>query len=334
MISKRAFMGGVAAVAICDVVSVRAGDRVTLRFAFPGPPSSLTLTQGLQPWAAQVEKDAQGTLHIEVVTGGRLATLGTTYDRLVSGVFDAGFGTQAATPGKFPKTDVVALPLLVPNAKVGSLGLASLFADNLIADEYNDVKVLGIFTFTPDLLHFKAPIETTKSMRGMKVGAATAPIADFLAQLGAQPVSVAPTEIYQAMSQHLIEGFATPFTGFTQFKLQEVASFHLDAPISAQAGYVLMNKQSFDRLPEVARKALDHNAGLVFGDQMGSAMDHTAAIQRNQVTAMAGHTFGKLSDADAGTWRDIADKLAAAWVNSVPNGAAILSAFKASIAKN
>jgi TRAP-type C4-dicarboxylate transport system substrate-binding protein len=327
-------MGGAAAVAICDVVSVRADDQATIRFAFPGPPSSLTLTQGLQPWAAQIEKDSQGTLHIEFVTGGRLATLGTTYDRLASGVFDAGFGTQASTPGKFPKTEVVALPLLVPSAKVGSRGLASLFSDNLIADEYKDVKVLGIFTFTPDLLHFKAPIETTKSMQGMKIGTATAPIADFISQLGAQPVSVAPTEIYQAMSQHLIEGFATPFTGFTQFKLQEVASFHLDAPISAQAGYVLMNKQFFDRLPEVARKALDQNAGLVFGDQMGAAMDSTAAIQRSQVSAAAGQTFGKLSDADSGAWRDIADKLASAWVKGVPGGAAILSAIKASIAKN
>jgi TRAP-type C4-dicarboxylate transport system substrate-binding protein len=324
-------LAGVAAVALPAIV--KAEEPQKLRFAFPGPPSSPNLLRGLRPWAEQVEKDADGALKIEIVTGGRLASLGNTYDRLLSGVFDIGYTTQGLIGGKFPGTEVVAMPFIVDRSVTGSIALWQLYAKGILAAEYSGVIPLALYTYPPDALHFRRPVKTLEELKGLKVASSGQISSAILSALGAVPVSVPTTDNYQAVSRGVVDGVDAAWTAVTQFKLEEVTNYHLDAPITSIAGVVMMNKQSHDKLPAKAREAIDKNSGLVFSRKFGEVLDGVATEQHDQVAALTGQTMARLDAAELDRWRKATAAIVDDWVKQVPNGGKLLDAFHQELAE-
>ena len=100
----------------------------------------------LEGWAKKATEDSNGTLEVELVTGGTLASHGQVLNRVIMGVVRIGWNIQGYYPGKFPKTEVVAQPFGFDTAESGTLALNKLLEDGVIASEYQDVKVLNLFT--------------------------------------------------------------------------------------------------------------------------------------------------------------------------------------------
>jgi TRAP-type C4-dicarboxylate transport system substrate-binding protein len=332
----RAILAGTAVLASLALTThgAFADEPVTLRFAYSGPPTSPYLINAVTPWAEQVMKDSAGTLKIEIVPGSRLATMGNTYDRLVAGVFDMGFSLQGASPGKFPRTDVIELPYLVKDATSGSRALWSLYARGLLNEEYKDVKPLALFVFSPDALHFRVPVKGVADLKGMKVSSGEQMSGLYLSKLGAIPVSMTPSELYTSLNQRLINGITEGWTGMLQFKLEEVTSYHLDISVGAEPGYVLMNKQSYEKLPPKAKEAIDKNSGLAFSLLWAKTLDSVAAKQHETVAKMPGQNFVVLSPEEGKHFEDAAMQLRQEKLHEIPNGAELLKAVQEELAKN
>jgi len=329
-------VAGAAAIAGLVLMSAyaNADEPMTLRFAYSGPPTSPYLINAVTPWANQVMQDSEGTLKIDIVPGSRLATMGNTYDRLVAGVFDMGFSLQGASPGKFPRSDVIELPYLVKDATSGSRALWNLYARGLLADDYKEVKPLALFVFSPDALHFRVPVKGVADLKGMKVSSGEQMSGLYLSKLGAIPVSMTPSDLYTSLNQRLINGITEGWTGMTQFKLEEVTSYHLDISVGAEPGYVLMNKQSYEKLPPKAQAAIDKNSGLSFSLLWAKTLDTVAARQHDTVSKMPGQNFVVLTPEENKHFEDAAMQLREEKLHEIPNGAALLKAAQEELAKN
>jgi TRAP-type transport system periplasmic protein len=304
-----------------------------LKFSFPGPPTSTNLTGGLAPWAKDVENASDGTLKIQIFTGGTISNIRNTYDRLLNNVIDIGYSTPASYGGVFKGTSVTDMPFLVHDIVPGAVALWNLYADGTLAEEYAKVHPLALYLYPGSGLQTKKPVHRMADLHGLKIGTQGITNARLMEHLGGTPITLTTTENYQSLQRGLVDGVQMGWTGFVQFKLQEVTSYHLDVAFGTAAGFTLMSSASYARLPAKAKAAIDKYSGEAFSRRMGVALSKTAAFQKNYVAKLPGHYMVELAPDEEARWIAAADPVIQEWIKSTPNGAKVLAAFKAELKK-
>jgi TRAP-type C4-dicarboxylate transport system substrate-binding protein len=95
----------------------------------------------------------------------------------------------------------------------------------------------------------------------------------------------------------------------------------------------MMNKGAYAALPEAARKAIDAHSGESFSRRMGHTTDRMNALGDTVVCKQQGQTCYELSPEQAAIWEKRLAPLQADWLKRTPDGAKILEAYKAELAK-
>ena len=320
------------AAAILVAHAALADEPPTLRFANTSPQTSPTWKMQWEPWVQKVEKDADGALKIQVYFGGTLATMANVYDRLTNGVADLGYGIFSTIRGKFPATGVVELPLDV-NGRQGSIAFWNLYASGLIAAEYGDIHPLELNVYPQTGIHFSKPVHKLEDVKGLKIGANGKLAADVVSRLGAAPVTMDPTQLYESLQRHLVSGVTMAWTGVLQYKVAEVTSYHLDYAFGSSGGFLFMNKDSYAKLAGKAKEAIDKNSGLILSRGFGEVLDRIAVEQVDTVKKMQGHTIARLDAKERARWDKVVTPVIDAWIAETPNGAAIWTAYKKEVEK-
>jgi len=94
-----------------------------------------------------------------------------------------------------------------------------------------------------------------------------------------------------------------------------------------------MNKDSFAKLPEAGRKAIDSLSFEGFTRRMAAASQRMDVEGRAAVAAMSNQTIAKLDPAEEKRWAQRVAPVTEGWVKATPNGAAVLAAYRAEIVK-
>jgi TRAP-type C4-dicarboxylate transport system substrate-binding protein len=320
--------------ALASTLPARAADPIEVKFAYTGPPTSPYWPAFWQPWAQKVEKDSDGTVKIEGFLGTRLATMENVYDRLLSGGFELAYGIHGAIGGKFVKTQVGVLPFIVDNGEIASAALWRVYEQGALGDEYKDVVVLSLYVYPQLQLHFKdKALKTVEDLKGLKIGVSDKTSADTMALLGAVPVSMTPADLYQAGSRGTVNGLLMQYTGVLQFKVHEVTNYHINVGMGSGSGFLLANKEWFEKLPPKAKAAFMKNSGYQTSRDFGAVLDKVAAGQYDTVSKMPGHTMATLDPKERERWVAMASPGIDNWAKSTPDGQKILAAFKAEVAK-
>lgn len=307
-------------------------EEVLLKFAYTAPLVSSTYTQFWGPWVEKLNREGQGEIKVEVFGGNSVATIGNVYDRLTNNVVQIGYGIQAIS-GKFPLTNVCTLPFLSDEAAPASTACWNLYANGTIAAEYADIHPIAISAFTHSGLHTNKPLKRLDDLKGLKIATTLKPTGDAVQALGGTPIAMAISDFYQAQSRGVVDGIAIPWVGMTQFKLQEVTKDHLDVALGSGASFFAMNKGAYTALSAAAKQVIDRNSGVDVSTGYGKVLDDIHAQQRATVAAMPGHTITKLEAAEEERWRKVVEPTVDQWATTTPNGAAVVAAFKAELAK-
>lgn len=300
---------------------------VKLVFASPAPAPTPVHAAVLEGWAKAVTDDSNGTLVVELVTGGTLASHGQVLDRVSSGVVQIGWDIQGYYPGKFPKTEVVALPFGFDTAENGTLALNSLFDEGLISSEYDDVKVLNLFTFPNGYVLSSKPATSLEGMKGLKMSAINPTRQSIASAIGAVPVSLSIVDWYQGLSRGTIDAVIESYSAVPPFRLAEVTSHFVEVPLGGNAAFMFMNKDVFEALPEEAKAAIESNSGADFDRKMGAFWDGAAIAGRGMIEA-AGGTITRPEGTELADWQSAVQPVVDDWVASVEGGNAILDAFR------
>jgi TRAP-type C4-dicarboxylate transport system substrate-binding protein len=319
---------------IALVASTATGHAATLlKFAMPGSPHDLHYQQVLIPWAKKVEQDSKGAIKIQFFVGPRLANFHNMLDRILDGVVDMGFGLLGPTGQPFPRTDVAQLAFISGDPAEVAPALWTLYANGTIAEEYKRWKVLALFCFPGNQIHGTVPLSGMADLKGRKFAVTSKILAETLTALGGAPVSMAPPDQYQAISNGVLQGNVMPWTGIDDFKIYEVAKHHLVTNLGVATAYVFMSKATYAKLPPAAQKAIDENSGLGFSRALGNNTSVHGRASAKKIGAMPGVTIKQLSAAQQAKWEKILQPVTDEWVKTTPNGAAILAAYKDMIKK-
>jgi TRAP-type C4-dicarboxylate transport system substrate-binding protein len=304
-----------------------AAEPIVLKFNSPAPPPSFLHRGAFDPWAKAVSEASGGTLKIEMYYGGTLGGFNVTYDRVLDGVADIGFILTALTGGKFRQQDVAALPFESKSSLAAAAALWKIYEKGVTAGEFDAVQPLGIWTFPNAAINAKAPVKTLDDLKGKKITVSNAIAGHTVVALGAAPVTLPPSEIYQALSRGLADMALMPFTGVATFKIDDVAKQHVDVALGSDSALVFMSRKRWDSLPPPAKAAIDKHSYFAFSQTLGRAADAEWARARSSFKDVSA-----LSQAEETRWKKLVALLSERWAKETPDGAKVLAAFRAEIA--
>jgi TRAP-type C4-dicarboxylate transport system substrate-binding protein len=151
--------------------------------------------------------------------------------------------------------------------------------------------------------------------------------------LGGVPVTMTPSEIYQSLQRGVATAGQISWAGSVVFKIYEVTKHHTDVRFGLPGGYFFMNKDSFAKLPDKAKAAIDKSSGEVFSANMGKYASQEEEQSIAKVLAEAGQTRHKLDDIEQERWKKMVAPITEEWIKATPNGAAVLAAYRAELTK-
>jgi TRAP-type transport system periplasmic protein len=110
----------------------------------------------------------------------------------------------------------------------------------------------------------------------LRVAVATKNGGEIVTRLGGAPQSIQLIDLYAALQRGGADGVMINWPSFPPFKLNEVTSYHLQAPFGGSATMIFMAKKKWDALPVAARKILAANAGEAESRHFGAFWDMRA----------------------------------------------------------
>ena len=271
---KLSSLMGAAAITIASVLPLKsiAEELSVANFV---PPQHHTNAVMFKWFADTVAERSGGSLTVKVFPAGQLgAGPVQQYKRAVEGVADITFGLQAYTPTIFPKSMLIIPPGKATNAKEATERLLAVYDDHL-ADEYQDVKLLGIFTTAGNVWAATSDVSTLDNIKGKKMVPYAAMTTPIVEALGGVPVQMPVTEMYTGLSTGTIDATTATYNNITApWNFWDVSS-HLvsNVPVQHAVFFVAMNKERYMGLSDEHRAIIDDLAGEAFSLQGAASFD-------------------------------------------------------------
>jgi len=263
----------------------------TLRMAHFWPDASGINQDIFQAWADTIEEQSNGELRVENFPSQTLTQADAAYQGVVNGISDIAITAQGYTAGRFPLSQIVELPGVSDSATQGACILQTLYDDGHLQSEYDDTKVLFMFTTGPGYLHtVNHDIQSPDDLSGLRIRRPTAVAGQMLENLGAQPVGMPAPDIYTSLQRGVVDGVSLPWEGMQVFRLNELANYHTQVPFYSLAFVATMSQRSFDGLSAEQQAVIENNMGMAWSEVAGGVFDGIDATGK-QAAEEAGHTI-------------------------------------------
>jgi len=223
----------------------------------------------------ELAKRSNGSLTIKVYPAGQLgAGPVQQYKRVVEGVADIAFGLQTYSPTIFPKSVLIVPPGKSKTALEATERLLSVYDEHL-ADEYQDVKLIGMFTVAGDAWAATRDMSTLEGLKGAKVVPFATMVTPIMEALGTVPVQMPVTEMYTGLSTGTIDGTTiSPAQMDKPWNFAEVSTHYIDnIPVTFAMFFVAMNKERYMGLSDEHRAIIDEISGET-ASMMGATSFH------------------------------------------------------------
>jgi TRAP-type C4-dicarboxylate transport system substrate-binding protein len=173
------------------------------------------------------------------------------------------------------------------------------------------VYLAGVLQAEPRMIYTKKPIKNLADLRGRKIRSAGPVETEFTSAIGIVPVAVAPSEIYTALQQDLIDGNWVADAPHFFNKGYEVTKYIYDIGSGGAGFFVLISDKALKALPEKDRKALmDALPGYIKALREGS---RNGAVNGRKWLVEKGMKVVPVSSEDRATMQAAAKKILDKW---------------------
>lgn len=302
-----------------------------LTIAFHPPPASITFTV-IKAFAEATTKDAGKALDIALYPDAALGGLLTTQLELVDrGGADAAFVIPGFTPQLFPDNFVFGIPGLFRDVTEASLVFSRLVHAGKLAG-YGDHVVIGAFCTEPFTLHAKKKLTTLADLQGMKLRAANSADEIMLSQLGADARVVPGDEILAAIESGAIDGTTLHAGPLFDLGISRVTRFDYFLRLGCAPLTVLMNRQSFARLPPKGQEAILRHSGewfaATYAERVAAHNETLLAAMRADPTRVVTEPSPTEIEAADAAFEPVVDR----WLAADKRNRQVLDAVKGAIA--
>jgi TRAP-type transport system periplasmic protein len=296
---------GIIFIVICFGVcatAAQAADQKVIKLEFSSyMPLGHPFGVNFEQWCQEVEKRTNGRVKITYHPSSTLTSMPQTYDAVVKGIADIAHGPMGITPGRFPLSEVLELPLGVRDS-VTSTRLAGAFYNKFHPKELQQVKIFDLVCSGPSLLHTKKPVKKLEDLSGQRIRATGGAQVRVLKALGGVPIVMGVGDAYDALRKGVLDGIAIIPDALVTWKLSEVTDYttlNYETAMVA-SGFTFMNKERWDSLPPDIQKIMDETAHECTqkAAQVWSRMDEEAI----RTIKSKNHTLIPLSKEEEQRW--------------------------------
>lgn len=295
-----AALGGLA----LGAAATASAQTVELKISHIFPASHFNQTLVLKPWADEITAKTGGKVTFAIyASGSALGDINKQFDQTRAGAVDISLALPGVPRSRHARTVLIELPFVVRKASTATKVLNEMYGKWLAAD-FPGVKMLTLTSTNAGSIHSRTkPIKDIADLKGMRVRSPTPPITAMLQFIGATPVGLPPTQIYENAEKGTIDAVVMPWGPVGAFKLQEVLSHHLDADSYVVSQYIIMNQRKFDSLPKDVQKAIDEVSAKHFtAERWGKIWTDTDATAI-EAAKKRGHEIVPVAPETRNAWR-------------------------------
>ncbi|MBO4831130.1 MAG: TRAP transporter substrate-binding protein DctP, partial [Oscillospiraceae bacterium] len=226
----------------------------------------------LETLCNQMSEASGGRLQFTFNPGGSLLGATETIDGVKDGTADICWSCTSFFGSRFPVAEFINLVGNgVTSARMATDVFQEMFEEMPEAqNEFKDWKVIALHSCSyGPISTVKSKIETKDDFKGKQIRTAGTIPSQYLTALGANPISVPTSDVYESVAKGVIDGFTNDWHNIDCFKLYEPIDYCLDLPVSYTSCFVLMNKNTYNNLPDDLKAVIDTYAGNYAGDMAG-----------------------------------------------------------------
>lgn len=251
--------------------TVLAQKPIELNFGYSDPPTNFTTLNIIVPWAERMEEATNGRVKFIHYPSNTLYPVKDGLTALETGITDVQWSSVTTFPGRFPLTEVMFLPFLSPkpDSEVFTRVVNELYDTTPeVQKEYEvmNMKLLylcGLESYC--VCSAKKPVHTLEDLKGLKVRVSGRIPTKVIEKLGATPVNVVLTEVYDAAAKGVIDAALLSTDMIVAFQLHQVYPYVTKVPLWASVEYWGMNKDTFEGLPQDIQEQIMSVNGLTAG---------------------------------------------------------------------
>ncbi|SEL63589.1 TRAP-type C4-dicarboxylate transport system, substrate-binding protein [Roseivivax marinus] len=321
-----AFGAAAGAVAIAGTAGAQ-----ELKYANWAPPMHTINVAQIEPLAEALNEGTDGEATVRGFHGGELgAGPADQFVRVLQGTADMGWGLQGYTSSQFPKSLIAELPGALSLDRPGYAALWRAFEQGEIAGEYPRTEVIALWGSEPNILMMRdQDVRTPADLEGLKIRVAGSISASAMEALGATPVQIPMTQVYNGLQTGLIDGLVSGASVLSDFKLNEVVGSVTTGPnFGRLTFYTVMNQGAYEGLSDEAKAALDEIKGEPISKMTEEAWIATADSALEAARESDDTNVIELGEEEAQAFNDALADVTDAYVAEV-GGEATLSAIQA-----
>ena len=275
---------------------------VVLRFASTNTEGSVPYDQVLVPFARAVEEESGGRIEVALKPIGGYGKPADLFNMVERGDIEIAATVQGYNPGRFPQSSVMELPFLFPDAVSGTQAMMSLYKEGLLSEDYASVKVLALYMQPPfPIFTTGKKIQSIRDFRGLRMRTPSITVGLALAKLGAVPLGIPLNTIGDSIASGYVDAISYGFDSTTTTKgaggkvLSDQLSVVIDAQLAAPALMVVMNRATFEKLPDDL-KAIVEKRGAELAMVSARARDAQEAVSKKKILSDPRYTALNFSD--------------------------------------
>lgn len=289
---------------------------VNLRFHTHVPPVAGSY-KAMAWWAKKVEQDSGGkvkiTMYGSMQLGGKPPDL---YDQVRTGVVDLIFTLPGYTAGLFPVTSAFELPFIGAATPVASAAI-NAFVTKWGKKEWSQVHPIVFHSAGPGVIHMKEHrLEKLEDFKGLKIRTPSRLSSAALKALGAVPVPIPSLKVTEALMRNVVDGAVLPWSIALAIRTIDVGKYHVEATLHEPTLAVLMNKNSYAKLPPDLKKVFDANSGEWLALEFGRRWAKDDLRGEGKAKKL-GHEIIVISSAEEARWRKASQPVYDAWIKEM-----------------
>jgi TRAP-type C4-dicarboxylate transport system substrate-binding protein len=307
---------------------------IELRFSDHNPPTGRISVKYIEPWAKEIEKATNGKVKVTMYFGETLNKGTESIPAVMGGITDIAWVVHGFYSGKFPLSDVMTLPFIgaseaeYQGKKLAPAAINSIIFQELhesvpeIQAEFKGLKHLYSHVSMPYFLcSTKKPVRTMEDLKGFKLRELGGPPTEMWKLLGASPMMLGMTDVYDSAEKGVIDGAALQWSAIGTFRFYEVFKYYTDMGTTLGTFSVVMNESKFNSLPQDIQKAI-MSVGGKWGAEYAGTNAYGFDLQEEVMATMKKNNYSMekitLAPSEVERWKKVAGQpLWDSWVKEM-----------------
>lgn len=220
-------------------------------------PAAVAITE----WTDKLREESGGRLDITVNYNGTLAGMGDAVAMTAQGGVDLCWNTVSINTNFCPLSEITNYPgVNVYNSLQGTEAMINLYNNyDCIKNEFDSmgIKVLALHCNAPSLLSSKSVFNTVEDFKGDVIRANSTAYMILCEEFGMTQMACSVGEMYENFSKNVMNSTIVDITLVDAMKTYEIANNVMNYNFGSPAGFVAINPQVYESLPDDLKKLLD-----------------------------------------------------------------------------